>query len=84
MMLYNVPGRTSCSLDPETVANLAQIDNVVAIKDASGNIEQACKIRCLTPPNFAIYSGEDVLTLPLLTIGSSGVVSVASQTKCSQ
>ncbi|HEY9767332.1 MAG TPA: 4-hydroxy-tetrahydrodipicolinate synthase [Coleofasciculaceae cyanobacterium] len=78
MMLYNVPGRTSCSLDPETIANLAQIDNVVAIKDASGNIEQACKMRCLTPPNFAIYSGEDVLTLPLLTIGSSGVVSVAS------
>ncbi|MGF1590595.1 MAG: 4-hydroxy-tetrahydrodipicolinate synthase [Pleurocapsa sp.] len=78
MMLYNVPGRTSCSLDPETVANLAQIDNVVAIKDASGDLEQACKIRCLTPSNFAIYSGEDVLTLPLLTIGSSGVVSVAS------
>lgn len=78
MMLYNVPGRTSCRLEPETVANLAQIDNVVAIKDASGDLEQACKIRCLTSSNFAIYSGEDVLTLPLLTIGSSGVVSVAS------
>ncbi len=78
MMLYNVPGRTSRNLDPETVANLAQIDNIVAIKDASGDLEQACKIRCLTPSNFAIYSGEDVLTLPLLTIGSSGVVSVAS------
>lgn len=78
MMLYNVPGRTSRNLEPETVANLAQISNIVAIKEASGDLEQACKIRCLTPDNFAIYSGEDALTLPLLTVGSSGVVSVAS------
>ena len=78
MMLYNVPGRTSCNLAPETVANLAQIENIVAIKEASGDLEQACKIRCLTPNNFAIYSGEDALTLPMLSIGSSGVVSVAS------
>ena len=78
MMLYNVPGRTSRNLEAETVANLAQIGNIVAIKEASGDLEQACKIRCLTPDEFAIYSGEDVLTLPLLTVGSSGVVSVAS------
>ena len=78
MMLYNVPGRTGCNLEPETVATLAQLGNVVAIKEASGDIEQACKIRCLTPANFAIYSGEDALTLPMLTVGSSGVVSVAS------
>lgn len=78
MMLYNVPGRTSCNLEAETVANLAQISNIVAIKEASGNLEQACKIRCLTPTDFAIYSGEDALTLPMMTLGSSGVVSVAS------
>ncbi len=78
MMLYNVPGRTACNLEPETVANLAQLSNIIAIKEASGNIEQGYKIRCLTPTNFAIYSGEDALTLPLLTAGSSGVVSVAS------
>ncbi len=78
MMLYNIPGRTSRNLESETVANLAQISNIVAIKEASGNVEQACKIRCLTPTSFAIYSGEDVLTLPLLTVGSVGVVSVAS------
>lgn len=78
MMLYNVPGRTSCNLEAETVANLAQIPNVVAVKEASGDLEQACKIRCLTPKEFAIYSGEDVLTLPLLTVGSVGTVSVAS------
>ena len=78
MMLYNVPGRTSRNLEPETVANLAQIPNIVAVKEASGDLEQACKIRCLTPKEFAIYSGEDVLTLPLLTVGSVGTVSVAS------
>ncbi len=78
IMLYNVPGRTSCNLEPDTVANLAKINNIVAIKEASGNLEQACQIRCLTDPDFAIYSGEDALTLPLLTVGSVGVVSVAS------
>ncbi|MGL5074635.1 MAG: 4-hydroxy-tetrahydrodipicolinate synthase [Waterburya sp.] len=78
IMLYNVPGRTNCNLEPDTVANLAKIQNIVAIKEASGNLEQACQIRCLTDPDFAIYSGEDALTLPLLTVGSVGVVSVAS------
>ncbi|MGL5943647.1 MAG: 4-hydroxy-tetrahydrodipicolinate synthase [Waterburya sp.] len=78
IMLYNVSGRTSCNLEPDTVANLAKINNIVAIKEASGNLEQACQIRCLTDPDFAIYSGEDALTLPLLTVGSVGVVSVAS------
>ena len=78
MMLYNVPSRTSCNLQPETVANLAQISNILAIKEASGNLEQACKIRCLTPDSFAIYSGEDALTLPMLTVGGVGTVSVAS------
>ena len=78
MMLYNVPGRTSCNLEAQTVAKLAEISNIVAIKEASGNLEQACQIRRLTAPEFAIYSGDDFLTLPLLTLGGVGVVSVAS------
>lgn len=78
MMLYNVPGRTGSNLEPETVANLAQIANIIAIKEASGDLEQACQIKCLTPPSFAIYSGEDALTLPMMTVGGVGVVSVAS------
>ena len=78
MMLYNVPGRTSCNLEAETVAKLAEIENIVAIKEASGNLEQACQIRRLTPSSFAIYSGEDSLTLPMLTVGGIGVVSVAA------
>ena len=78
MMLYNVPSRTSRSLDPDTVARLAQIDNIVAIKQASSDLEQASHIRRLTPPTFELYSGEDALTLPLLAVGAVGVVSVAS------
>lgn len=78
MMLYNVPGRTSCNLEAATVTRLAKIDNIVAIKEASGNLEQACAIRNATPPEFGIYSGDDFLTLPMLTVGGCGVVSVAS------
>jgi 4-hydroxy-tetrahydrodipicolinate synthase len=78
VMLYNIPGRTGQNLLPETVAKLAKIDNIVAIKEASGGIDQACQIRCLTDSNFAIYAGDDLLTLPMLTIGGAGIVSVAS------
>lgn len=78
IMLYNVPGRTGQNLLPETVARLAEIPNIVAIKEASGNLDQASQIRCLTPPEFDIYSGDDSLTMPLLAIGGKGVVSVAS------
>ncbi|GET41857.1 dihydrodipicolinate synthase [Microseira wollei NIES-4236] len=78
IMLYNIPGRTGQNMLPETVARLAEIPNIVAIKEASGNLDQASQIRCLTPPDFQIYSGDDSLTLPLLSIGGTGVVSVAS------
>lgn len=78
VMLYNVPGRTGCSLEASTVAKLAEIENIVAIKEASGKIDLVCKIRNLTPDSFSIYSGDDIMTLPLLSVGGSGVVSVAS------
>lgn len=78
LMLYNIPGRTGQNLTPETVARLAEIPNIVAVKEASGSLEQASEIRRRTPPEFAIYSGDDALTLPLLAIGGTGVVSVAS------
>ncbi len=84
IMLYNIPGRTGQNLQPETVAKLAEIDNIVAIKEASGNLEQACAIRRLTSSSFAIYSGDDLLTLPLLAVGGTGVVSVASHLVGSQ
>ena len=78
VMLYNVPGRTSQNLHPETVARLAEVPNIVAIKEASGNLDQVSQIRRMTPPEFALYSGDDYLTLPMLAIGAKGVVSVAS------
>lgn len=78
MLLYNIPGRTGQNLSPETVVQLAQIDNIVGIKEASGNLDQASEIRRLTPQEFQIYAGDDSLTLPLLAIGAKGVVSVAS------
>ncbi len=78
VMLYNIPGRTGQNMTPETIIKLAAVDNIVAVKEASGNLEQTCKIYCHTPENFAIYSGDDFLTLPLMTCGAVGVVSVAS------
>ncbi|ELR99751.1 4-hydroxy-tetrahydrodipicolinate synthase [Gloeocapsa sp. PCC 73106] len=78
MMLYNIPGRTGQNMTPETIARLAEVENIVAVKEASGNLDEACAIRTLTPDTFAIYSGEDSLTLPMLTVGGMGVVSVAS------
>ncbi|MDS3861822.1 4-hydroxy-tetrahydrodipicolinate synthase [Thermosynechococcaceae cyanobacterium BACA0444] len=78
LMLYNIPGRTGQNLLPETVIRLAELENIVAIKEASGNLDQASQIRQHLPPPFRIYSGDDSLTLPLLAIGSYGVVSVAS------
>jgi 4-hydroxy-tetrahydrodipicolinate synthase len=78
LMLYNVPGRTGQSLQVETVSRLAEIPNIVAIKEASGNLDHASEIRRSTPAEFAIYSGDDSLTLPLLAVGAVGVVSVAS------
>jgi 4-hydroxy-tetrahydrodipicolinate synthase len=78
MMLYNVPGRTGQNLLPETVARLAEVPNITAIKEASGNLDQASQIRALTAEDFALYSGDDSLTLPLMAVGGAGVVSVAS------
>ncbi|MFE4107040.1 4-hydroxy-tetrahydrodipicolinate synthase [Almyronema epifaneia] len=78
LMLYNIPGRTGQTLLPETVARLADVPNINAIKEASGSLEQVSQIRRLTPPDFAIYSGDDALTLPMLSVGGTGVVSVAS------
>ncbi|MGI0486128.1 4-hydroxy-tetrahydrodipicolinate synthase [Pantanalinema rosaneae CENA516] len=84
LMLYNIPGRTGQNLQPETVIRLAEIPNIVAIKEATGSLDQASQIRCATSSEFAIYSGDDSLTLPLLAIGARGVVSVASHLVGSQ
>ncbi|MEL6129994.1 MAG: 4-hydroxy-tetrahydrodipicolinate synthase [Cyanobacteria bacterium J06627_3] len=78
VMLYNVPGRTGRNLEASTVAKLAKVSNIIAIKEASGDLDQVSEICRLTPPDFDVYSGDDSLTLPMLSVGAVGVVSVAS------
>mgnify|MGYP001797297456 FL=1 len=78
LLLYNVPGRTGQNLQPQTVARLAEIENIIGIKESTGNIDQASEMRRFTPQEFQIYSGDDYITLPLLSIGAKGIVSVAS------
>lgn len=78
MVIYNVPGRTACNILPETIARLAEIDNIFAVKEASGNLDQVSEIANLVPVDFVIYSGDDSLTLPILAVGGHGVISVAS------
>ncbi|OCA89585.1 4-hydroxy-tetrahydrodipicolinate synthase [Pradoshia sp. D12] len=77
-MIYNVPGRTVTNIHPETVIRLSEIPNIVAVKEASGNLNAMTKIIANTPDDFDLYSGDDGLTLPVLSIGGAGVVSVAS------
>lgn len=78
IMMYNVPGRTATNLLPSTVARLAQIDNIVALKEAAGSLDQLSDLMRVVPPAFSIYSGDDSLTLPMLAVGARGIVSVAS------
>lgn len=78
LMLYNVPGRTGQNLQAETVARLAEVPNIVALKESTGNIDQASQLRRILPADFLLYSGDDYMTLPLLALGFQGVVSVAS------
>ncbi|MCY7779521.1 4-hydroxy-tetrahydrodipicolinate synthase [Bacillus haynesii] len=78
VMLYNVPGRTAASIAPETTIRLAEIPNIIAIKEASGDLDAITKIVAETPEDFAVYSGDDSLTLPAMSVGARGIVSVAS------
>ena len=78
VILYNVPGRTSSNVLPATVARLVKdVPNIVALKEAAGNIEQAAELRKILPDTFTIYSGDDCFTLPLMAVGCNGVISVA-------
>jgi 4-hydroxy-tetrahydrodipicolinate synthase len=77
-LLYNVPARTVVNLAPETTIRLSQIDNIIGIKDASGNLDQIAKVISGSRDGFLIYSGNDDDTLPILSIGGHGVISVAA------
>jgi len=78
VVLYNVPGRTSSNIEPATVARLARIPNIVAIKEASGSITQQMDLLAQAPPAFRVLSGDDAFTFPLMALGGKGIISVAS------
>ncbi|HET9695561.1 MAG TPA: 4-hydroxy-tetrahydrodipicolinate synthase [Terriglobales bacterium] len=78
IMLYNVPGRTAVNIEPATLVRLAQIPNIVAVKEASGNISQIAEVCSVVPRDFAVLSGDDAITLPVIALGGVGIVSVAS------
>ncbi len=78
IVVYNVPSRTGCNIEPATVVRLASLRNIVGIKEASGNMTQMCEVCRLVPENFLVLSGDDAVTLPLMAVGGRGVISVAS------
>jgi len=78
IMLYNIPGRTGVNMTPETLRRLTEFDNIVAMKEASGDLTQMARMLNATDGKITLYSGDDKLTLPVLSIGGHGVVSVAS------
>ena len=78
IMLYNVPGRAAVNIEPKTVARLAEIPNIIAVKEASGNVVQMTEIVASTPDDFLMLSGDDPLTVATMAVGGAGVVSVAS------
>ena len=77
IVVYNVPGRTGVNVDVHTIARLAQIPNIVGVKEASGNVSQMCEIVRAVPADFLVLSGDDALTLPLMAVGGRGIISVA-------
>jgi 4-hydroxy-tetrahydrodipicolinate synthase len=78
LILYNVPGRTAANLEPATLGRLAEIPNIAAVKEASGNISQIAEVFQHVPENFLVFSGDDAITLPVVALGGAGIISVAS------
>src|SRR5436190_7538994 len=78
LILYNVPGRTGANLEPSTLARLAEVPNIAAVKEASGNMSQIADVLNTVPENFLVFSGDDAITLPVIALGGVGIISVAS------
>jgi 4-hydroxy-tetrahydrodipicolinate synthase len=78
IILYNIPGRTGVNIEPATIARLAEIENIVGVKEASGNISQMAQVLALVPPRFLVLSGDDGITIPLMSLGGKGLISVVS------
>ncbi len=78
IILYNVPGRTGINLLPDTVVKLADVRNIVALKEACGNLDQVSELKTKLPEEFYVYSGDDSLTLPMMAVGCYGIISVVA------
>jgi 4-hydroxy-tetrahydrodipicolinate synthase len=78
IILYNIPGRTGVNIEPATIARLAEIENIVGVKEASGNISQMAQVLALVGPRFLVLSGDDAITIPLMSLGGKGLISVVS------
>src|SRR5260370_2367667 len=78
IMLYSVAGRTAVNIEPATLGRLAKIPNIIAVKEASGNISQIAEVFNHVPDNFLVFSGDDAITLPVISLGGVGIVSVVS------
>src|ERR671931_93226 len=78
LILYNVPGRTGANIEPATLARLAEVPNIIGVKEASGNMAQIAEICNAVPETFLVFSGDDAVTLPVISLGGFGVISVAS------
>ena len=78
LIIYNCPGRTSVNTTADTIVELSAVPNIVAVKEASGNMDQICDIILRTPDDFTVLSGDDSMTLPLISVGGKGVISVIS------
>jgi 4-hydroxy-tetrahydrodipicolinate synthase len=78
IIVYNVPGRTGCNVEVSTVVRLTAISNIAGVKEASGNVTQMCELCRAVPERFLVLSGDDALTLPVMSIGGRGIVSVVS------
>src|ERR1043166_224854 len=78
IVVYSVQGRTGVNVEPATLASLAQIDNIVGVKEASGNISQMANVVHEVPPRFTVLCGDDAITIPLMALGGRGVISVVS------
>jgi 4-hydroxy-tetrahydrodipicolinate synthase len=78
LVLYNVPGRTGANIEPATLGRLAKLPNIIAVKEASGNIGQIAELFNYVPDKFLVFSGDDAVTLPVIALGGVGIISVAS------
>lgn len=78
IIIYNVPSRTGVNILPKTAIKISRLKNIVGIKEASGNIQQICELLSLKPKNFHVYSGDDLITFPMLCMGAVGVISVTA------